>query len=345
MHRLPLPFAFAVLTAALPAQQPSEPEQAKPKFDVRTCLPDDHRNIAVLDLAALRAHGVWDEIDVAPLNMVFAMIEKESGFRLADLDRLTMAMTFHADDHRVDRVTVLEGNQPLALAPSVLQLWGSEKLGEHEVRRRTTGWSDDICWQPRPELQVIGAAAILEPVLNGKPHSGRPCPDVMSLLSVRAKRLAWFVADVTHPLAKRDVLGALLSDTVWPADDAPVFVCLQLVATGDDDDPHLTVAATVRHGKDGAGVVATEAAVKAALERLARMPELRLVRPMLQAAVLRRDRCDASVAIDLGRARTASGFATLLFPWWLRAEPEAVIAAPAQALPAPAPADPQPKER
>src|SRR5687768_7783450 len=139
MNRFPLPLALAALTFALSAHG-----QGKEKFDVRTCLPDDHRNVVVLDLAALRARGVWDELDVPPMSLMFAVIEKESGFKLVDLDRLTMAIAFRDDpaDRRADRVLVLEGNKPLAVAESVQQLWPAETIGGHQVRHRASEWSD-----------------------------------------------------------------------------------------------------------------------------------------------------------------------------------------------------------
>lgn len=341
MNRLPL--VLAALALALPAQ-----EQPKEKFNVRACLPDDHRNVAVIDFVALRERAVWDELDVPPLNLAFAMIEKKAGFKLPDLDRLTMAIRFRddPDDRRADRVLLLEGNKPLAVAASVEQQWGAATIGGHQVLRASE-WSDDIFWQPRPEVQITGAASILEPVLNGKPNAGQPCPDIMSLTSAPANRLAWFVVDVAHPLGKKDVLGTLLPDVTWPEDDAPTFVCLQLLASGDADDPHVTVEVIVRHAKDGGGIAATEAAAKARLERLAQEPKLRIVRPVLQAAQVRRDRGDLFVSADLGRARAASSFATMLVPLLgLQAVEtvEAVRAVPAQPVPAPAP-DPEPKKQ
>src|SRR5262245_21467272 len=221
MNRLPL--ALAALALALPAQD-KPPQKTTAPPDVKSCLPDDYRNVAVIDFAAMNERGVWEELDVPPLSIMLRAIEKESGFRLRDLDRMTMVMCPDPDESRVDRLVALEGNRPLALSPSVRQNWSTETIGGHEVRRRKNEWMDDVVYQPGPEVTISGPALLLEPVLAGKRRSGQPCPDVMSLLSPRANRLAWMVVDVANGLAKRDVLGTLLPRATWPEDDTPAFV-------------------------------------------------------------------------------------------------------------------------
>jgi hypothetical protein len=233
---------------------------------------------------------------------------------------------------------VLEAHRPLALPPSVHQNWSTETIGGHEVRRCTNEWMDEVVYQPRPEVTISGPASLLEPVLTGKPRSGQPCPDIMSLLSARANRLAWMVVDVANGLAKKDVLDTLLPHAAWPEDDAPAFVCLQLLATGDADDPHLVITGILRHTKDGAGIKASEVAVKDALERLGKETKARMVWPALKTAQVRADRGDLIVSVDLGRARVAAGQLALVFGAWTLAPVEATVAAPAQVVPQPAPA-------
>jgi len=348
MHAMNRPsLALAALALTLPAQD-KPPQKTPATPDVKSFLPDDYRNVAVIDFAALNERGVWEELDVPPLSVMLRAIEKESGFKLSDLDRMTMVMCPRSDanERTVDRLVVIEAHRPLALAPSVLQNWSTETIGGHEVRRRTNEWMDDVVYQPRPEVTISGPASLLEPALTGKPRSGQPCPDVMSLLSARANRLAWMVVDVANGLAKRDVLDTLLPHAAWPEDDAPAFVCLQLLATGDADDPHLVIEGILRHTKDGAGIAASGAAVKEAFERLGKEPKARLLWPTLKTAQVRADRGDLIVSVDLGRARVAAGQLALVFGASMLVPVEAAAVAPAQVVPQPAPAPaPAPKKQ
>lgn len=346
MHAMNLPsLALAALALALPAQN-EPPQKTTAPFEVKSFLPDDHRNVVVVDFAALNERGVWDELDVPPLSAMFRAIEKETGLRLSDLDRMTMVMCTRGDpdERSVDRLVVLEGHRPLALPPSVRQSWSTQTIGGHEVRRRTNERMDEVVYQPRPEVTISGPASLLEPALTGKPRSGQPCPDVMSLLSARANRLAWMVVDVANGLARKNVLGALLPDAAWPEDDAPAFVCLQLLAAGDADDPHLVIEGILRHTKDGAGIAASAAAVKDSLDRLGKETRARVLWPTLKTAQVRADRGDLIVSVDLGRARVAAGQLALVFGAWTVASFEAEAATPAPAVPQPAPA-PAPKKQ
>ncbi len=324
----------AVLVVALPAQAP---------LAAKAFFPNDYRHIAFVDLAAMRTRGIWEELEGSVLKLMFSQIEKEAGFALRALDRVTMVGDLRegaSDDRREGtQVRVLEGNAPLGVPESVQQLWSKETLGTYEVRRRSRGSSDELFVSPRPEVQVYGSMRLVEPPLLGKPSAGTPCPDVMSLLSGRNDQLAYGVFDVSGELLQKNVLAKLFPDTTWPAGEAPSFMCLRLLATGDADDPHLSVEAVLRHGKEGPGMDASSKAFDELLARLVAMPQLRSLKPVWKRVEAKRHGADLIYVTDLGRVRDAVGHVAmlggLLFGTAVEATPTAAPAPAAPVAPAP----------
>src|SRR5262245_38116103 len=134
MQTLALPCAASTLCcalAALPAQSP---------LTAKSFLPSDYRNIAFVDLAAMRDKGIWDELQASVLTAAFQQMEKEIGVGLRSLDRVTTVADPGSGEHgRLDapdawRVTVFEGNSKLGLPESVLQNWTEQKIGAFTVR-------------------------------------------------------------------------------------------------------------------------------------------------------------------------------------------------------------------
>ncbi|MFY9341609.1 MAG: hypothetical protein WAT39_03915 [Planctomycetota bacterium] len=316
--------------------------QTAPPLTARSFLPDDHRYVAHADLAAMRTRGIWDELEVSVLKMVFKQMEKEIGFPLAALDRATMVAELATEGEgmgpRTPQVVVFEGNAPVKAHHRFLTSWSAETIGSHEVRRRPGG--DDLLVQPRPELQVQGPEQWLRPVLEGKPNHGMPCADVMSLLSGRAGQLAYFVMDVQNALLKKSMIDKLLPGVDWPEGEAPTFVCLRLLVLGDADDPHLGIEAVLRHGKEGEGIARSQPAIDAWLAKLREEPTLRAALPILKKVQQKRDRADLVVSVDLGRARDAVGhLAALALPLFTPRVMEQEVRA--EAVPPPAPEKPK----
>ncbi|MBL8751896.1 MAG: hypothetical protein JNK15_01240 [Planctomycetes bacterium] len=325
--------ALCLLATTLLAQE----AQPKP-LTARSFLPDEHRMAVHADIVAMRDRGIWDELQASVMKLAFKQMEKELGFPLASLDRVTMVGEIDGADAerpRTREVLVLEGNTDLAMHDRV-RGWEVFDVGGRDLRR-----SGNRCWvQPDPKLQVQGDESLVRPVLEGKPRAGMPCADVMSLLSGRKDQLAWFVFDVTHPKLRQGSLGQLFPGVEWPAGDAPTFVCLRVVMLGEDDDPHLGFEAVVRHAKEGDGLAVTEKAADEFVARLRDDPKLRLLKPVLAKAEKKRDRTDVVYRADFGRARDAVGLAaTLVLPMFSVGE-ATEIATPAAAAPA-APAEPK----
>ena len=321
--------ATFLLASAVPAQSAPAP---------RSFLPDDYRNVVFVDLAALRARGIWDDLEVSVLKLVFQQLQKELGFPLSSLDRITMVAQVGREEGmagKVQEVRVLEGNAPLAQPESLTQgSWTEDTVGVHAVRRRRSGSETFV--QPQPGLQVFGSTSLVQPVLEGKPHGGTPCPDVLSLLSGRSDGLAWFVLDVGNPTIRRGAFDRLFPEVAWPEGDEPQFVSVRLLATGDPEDPHLGIEAVVRHVQAGAGLETSATAVGALLEQLRQDPKMRTARPLLQRVEIRRDRCDLVAAVDLGRVRDAVGHvATLAMPLFAPLQVEQVVEAEPAAAPPP----------
>jgi hypothetical protein len=288
----------------LAAQQP---------LTAKAFLPDDHRNVMFVDLAAMRAKGVWDELEVSLLKLALHQIEKGSGMALRAIDRVTLVNEpgETGGDTRqhggVKRLLVVEGNAALGLPRAMQEDAEAVAIGGHAARARR----GELHVNPRPELYVAGHETWVRPVLEGKAGGGAPAPDVMSLLA-GSEPLACFVCDVTSPSMKADLLDAAFPATSWPDGDAPTFVCMRVVATGDPDDPHLTVEAIVRHARDGAGVAVTTKAVEALRDRLTAMPALRALKPVLAGMTTKADRGDVVCSLDLGRVRNAIGHVAAL---------------------------------
>src|SRR5262245_44947305 len=181
MRTLALPCAAWTVCAlaALPGQSP---------LTAKSFLPSDYRNVWFVDLAAMRNKGIWDELEASLLKAAFKQIEKEAGFELRALDRVTMVADLGSggDDRRdapdATRVMVFEGNAKLGIPESVRQTHAEQQIGGftvHSMRDVDVDW----CVSSRPGLLVFGNASVVRPVLEGKPHAGLPSADVMSLLS------------------------------------------------------------------------------------------------------------------------------------------------------------------
>jgi hypothetical protein len=337
---LALPGQTQPTTAAKPAAKPATPS-------ARAFLPPDYRMVVHADLVMLREREIWDELEVSLLKVAFQSMEKELGFELDKLDRVTMCAV--APDGAVEnagqpkQVVVFEGNAPLAI-PARVRRDPTTVVGEYEVRVRAHGRE---AWfvQPRPELVVEGDERFVRPALEGKTSDASPCPDVMSLLSGRRDLLAYYVVDIGHPsMAQRR--NEIFAGVTWPADEAPTFLCMRVVATGTADDPRLAVEAVLRHPKEGEGIASSEQGVGRLLERLRKLPQMRAALPVLKNVETSRDRTDLVLRIDLGRARDAVGhLAALLAPMLMPAEARSadVPATPVDPAPPPAPQPPKKK--
>jgi hypothetical protein len=298
-----------LLGGLLAAQTTTAPALTGKQF-----LPDGYRMVMHADLATMRTSGVWDEVEASAMKLVMRNMEREAGFPLAALDRVTLAVADvpvddaargHFPEHSV---LVHEGNAPLAFGDRVARNWEAAKVGGFDVFRR----GDTIAVAARPELQVQGHASLVEPVLAGKARGGMPCPDILSLLSARERRLAYAAFDLTHASLPPNPLRDAFPDANWPEGQQPTFLLLCLRTVGDADDPHLGIDAVLRHATEGDGLAVSEQAMKATLERLQAMPQMRAVAPVLKKAVIRRDRTDVVASLDAGRVRDAIGHAAML---------------------------------
>lgn len=329
MKRILAPLVLAL--ASLTAQQP---------FQASNWLPDDYRNLVRVDLKALRDRGIWDELESSALKMMLGMLEQEAGFRLGALDRLTQVVVFPPDaepQQEPARVIVLEGNEELDVPPRIAgnASYQTDTIGGVEVRRSARDW---VFFRPRPDVQIEGDLAVLQPALAGKPYLGAPCADILSLRSTRKDPLLEFAVDLTAAQAKRQVLDTLFKGTEWPEGGAPQYLYGRMHATGDADDPRVHLEVVLRHLHEGEGIAATDKALEAMLAAAAANPKAALVRPFLTAIERSRDRGDLILKLDLGRAREAAGKLGTIMPFLMvtTAEEQIAPATPAPAAPPPA---------
>jgi hypothetical protein len=330
--------AACFVAALLPAQDP---------IPTRAFLPDDHRHVMFADMKALRERGIWDDLEASVLKLFFAQIEKEAAVKLRELDRVTMGaetpVQREGGGMDVRQVAVIESSTELALPESVTRgSWNKDAVNGHEIWRHAR--NDEVVARPRPEVRVVGSAALVEPVLEGKPHTGLPCADVMSLLSGRGDNLAYLAVDVDNPVLRDAFLKRLFPDATWPEGDGPKFLLLRLRAIGEADDPHLEVEAVVRHTKAGDGLAATGKAVDAVLETMQKDPALRGLKPMWSKLQRATDRGDLVLRVDLGRSRDAVGtLALLMTPIFKPHTVESSVEVQVQPQPQPQ-AQPKPKK-
>lgn len=335
--RVPSPLLLVSVFAAvvLPAQDDAR---------VRPWLPDGYRNLASVDLALLRDRGVWEELQLSVLGATFGSMEKELGFPLAALDKVLMVASLAESAPESQEVRLLVGNRELPDKVRNMASYHQEKVGRHDVWVRDS-YRRDYFLRPEPELQVFGSAPALDAILDGQAHGGLPCPDVMSLLARPSTTFACFVLDVSTPVLRTRMMRSMFPDTTWPEGHEPTFFCVRGLITGDADDPHLAVEATMRHAKAGEGLQVTAKAIDAVLERLAAEPTLRTLAALLKKAERQQLRSDYVLTLDLGRARAAAGnLAMLVLPLFAPMRVEQVAPRAAAPVPEPAPrAEPLPR--
>ncbi len=273
-------------------------------------LLDDYRNVVSVDLAKLRDKEIWGDLEASILGPMFGEMEREFGGPLDALDRLLLVAEFGepVDDARqIREVRIFEGNTGLPL-PNSFQYgnWKKQDMQGREVWCRS-GYREERMYQPSEKVQVWGTGLALDPVFEGEKRQGMPCADVMSLLSGKGEVLAYVVLDVTKGPLQQRVLKGMFGDAEWPEGQAPSFLSIRLMATGDADDPHLTVEAALRHATDGEGVAVSDKAIDAFLERARTDPAMRVMQPALKKFTKKRDRADLLLVADLGRSREAVG--------------------------------------
>lgn len=320
---------FVPLCAITALVRPVLAQHSAPQ--ARSFFFDNYTSVMRFDLKAMRDTGVWDEISASGLKVVRGMIKDQFGFTFEQLDRVTSLRAPKVVAGQVVgclEIVAIEGNDDLGQTMDMRAgRCQEEQAGSYTML--LDRWTDDAAVvQVTPKLRVYGPPTMLEPVLTGKPRAGLPSGDVMSLTAAQQDVLVYFVFDLRYDDDPRGMLHEALPDTGWPADDEPTFACGRIRATGDEDDPHLTLELILRHGTDGEGLVTTEAAVGVALEKLSKLQQARLFRPLLKKVEHERDGTDAVWRVDLGRARQAFGSFNLLLPMMFMTGSEV----PAQAL-------------
>jgi len=300
----------------------------------------DYDNVLDVDLKQLRDSGVWDDLGASALKLMIGRFDDEMGFRLEQVDRLMALVRVLPKDEDRSRpghedVLLFEGNRELP--------WPKESPETHETQigagtlRGHSEHSSRVSARVG-KLALTGHRAAIEPVLHGKPHSGMPCADVMSLQADRRGLLAFGALRLAPETPPHEALHAALPDVEWPADDQPTFVAFCLRIKGDELDPRLDLEMVLRHAKVGDGLGLTEQAVDAALAKVAAMPEARMFAPLLRKVERTRSGTDAIWRVELGRSRDAAGTIGTMLGFLLVGLPVAVeAAAPAAAVPVPIP--------
>ena len=322
--------ALVVLAVVIPCQG------AAPK--AHDFLPNGYGSIMTVDVKKMRDSGVWDELCASQIVRLFVgLYESESGISIDLVDRAAVVHdVVHDGSADVTHATgayevvTIEGNADLGDGSQN----GFGRYTKTEVLGYTLHQDEWATGQGvlkvSPTLLVYGRASMLVSVLEGKIRGGLPSGDVMSFTAGHKNLLGYFIGDIQKHPQNRDLLERVLPKAVWPKDDEPAFFCVRLFVTGDEDDPHLQLDLSLRHGNDGPGLLVTEHAVAAGLKEWKAMKEMRILLPLLKKVTYERDRTDAVWRLDLGRARGFGGTLGLLAPGFLvysgLKEAEAILA-------------------
>ncbi|MCR9246454.1 MAG: hypothetical protein NXI31_15580 [bacterium] len=336
--------AFVLPAAALVSQGVSK---------AQAYLPADHHNRVFVDLHMMRETGVWDELTVGPMKMMITQGEQAMGVDFETLNRITMVpMATKQTEGRRSRgpsqqVVVFEGKGELEMPGFVLndESYVESKIGEVTVRRKET-WGDEVFFQPSPDVQVFGATALLQSVLEGEKRMGVPCADILSLLSSRRKGLLFHAVVHLQDMALNDeIIAGIRGDEQWPEGGEPRYMSIAISAIGDPDDPNLQAELVFRHALEGDSVAVTKKRFGSLIEQAKAIPQARMLKPVLEKIETAVDQGDLSYRVDLGRGRQAAGTLAMgVLPWLMMGTEVEVEEVPAaEAAPAPVPA-PKPVE-
>jgi len=319
-----------VTLCAIGAPALASAQQAKKPLTARNFQFDDYRSVVELDMKTVRETGVWDEISTSALKMTLGMLQEQLGFPLDHLDRIRSTRgprPGQGKDAPFCEVVVVEGNAALGTPKSIFgNELNVEPVGDYELL--LDPWNEDeAVVMVTPKLRVSGLKPLLVDVLEGKPRNGLPSADVMAFTAGRKRVMFQFVADLLLDDGPKRALEGALEGVTWPEGDRPTMACGRMLATGDEDDPHVTLELVLRHGTAGEGLAVTEKAVQAGLDKLAKMTQARMFRPLLKKVEHERDGTDAIWRVDLGRARHAAGLLGTVTPFMM-------VTTKAQAVPA-----------
>lgn len=304
----------------------------------RHFLPNGYGSVMTVDVKKMRDSGVWDELYASQIVRLFVgLYESESGISIDSVDRATVVYDgFHDGSAELTQTTgsykvvTIEGNAELGDGSQndYGRYTKTEVLG-YTLHQDEWATGQGVL-KVSPTLLVYGQSSMLVRVLQGESRGGLPSGDVLSFTAGQKDLLGYFIGDIQQHPQNRNLLRSVLPDAVWPDDDEPTFFCVQMRVSGDEDDPHLQLVVSLRHGKDGPGLLVSERAVAAVLQELMETTELRILLPLLKKVKHERDRTDAIWRLDLGRARGFGGTLGLLAPGFLvfmgRKEAEGVLA-------------------
>ncbi|MFK7740300.1 MAG: hypothetical protein AB8H80_08245 [Planctomycetota bacterium] len=278
---------------------------------------DDYRSVLIVDMKAARETGFLEDMGVGALIAGQRMIEDQQGFSLEGLDRITMVRSAASAGHQ--EILTIEGCEELGQPKSLDWRYTTTDVGAHVLHVDRFGSrsakDSQALGMVHDKLRVYGPTSVLQSVLEGKPRRGLPCPDVMAFLAGHPNVLLQAIVDVRDDDEVVRELCKFVPGTTWPDGRQPTFVCLRVRLVGDEIDPHTLVELTVRHNTVGDGLAATEAAVNAALAKMAKVTELRILRPLLKKIEHRREGTDAVWSVDCGRSRQVAGMLGSMAPF------------------------------
>ncbi|MFO1054865.1 MAG: hypothetical protein U1F36_21815 [Planctomycetota bacterium] len=317
-------------------------------YGPRSFLPPDYDGEMKVDVRRLDDLGVLAELLRSPLGTFAGAFQREFGFSIEDLDRVTYAFREHTrgsgdqEQSIPERsIWVFEGGKSVDLTaeaaggdPGTL---GGVKFVERDGK--------EMC-SPRAGLLVIEGhfgetrRHLISSVLEGKRKGGVPRPEVLEL-SGRPHLLLSVVRLVPESEANTTRFFPGVG-TDWTVEtDPPAALCLRVAE--DPKTEGLKAEVLVRFQKGDAGPQLFGEKFKGLIASAVEMKQMLPFKDLLTAVVIRTEGRDCVATVDFGTGREAVGklgkLGLMIGMWGMGSSVErveAVQAVPAPAVPAPA---------
>lgn len=318
----------------------------EPNFGPRSFLPPDYDGEIKIDVRRLDDLGVLAELMRSPVGALAGTFQKQFGFSIEDLDRVTFAIRDRSREAAQKEgyvgqrsVWVLEGGKSVGIAADAA---GGEPgmLGGVKFIERD---GVEMC-SPRAGLLVMEGhfgetRHLISSVLEGKRKGGVPRPEVLEL-SGRPHLLLSVVRLVPESEANTTRFFPGVG-TDWTVEtDPPAALCLRVAE--DPKTEGLKAEVLVRFQKGDAGPQLFGEKFKGLIASAVEMKQMLPFKDLLTAVAIRTEGHDCIATLDFGAGREAVGklgkLGLMIGMWGMGSSVEraqAVQAIPAPAAPAP----------
>ncbi len=253
----------------------------------RDFLPLDYHAEAFVDLDALRALGLTDDLERNLAYGAFrSTLHREYGIDTEDLRRIRVAARFgdpgamdmtEDNEHSVTRITVFDGEPGLRLADPLKLEASPTAVTSPATLWRERGFGGTAWYSPRPGLVIVGSTPSVEAAATGSRTGGVPQPELMPF-TIERGALAYLAAVRGRlPQAEWNQLSGLPTD--WFLEQDPIEA-IGLRLQHDDGRLALVLRVEFSRGNGGSAHFATQ--LREALRHASALPTAALLAPLLE---------------------------------------------------------------